>query len=382
MKKIAIIGASYLQEPLIEKAKSLGLETHVFAWEAGDVGEKSADRFYPISITEKERILEECQKIGIDGICSISSDLAAITVNYVADRMKLTGNSPECVERTTNKYHMRQCFEENGDPSPAYFRVGSAEELEGKDITFPAIVKPVDRSGSRGITKVYDRSQLAGAIEDALSVGFEKKAIIEEFVEGTEYSVEYISWEGEHHFLALTKKYTTGSPHFIETGHLEPAPVEGKVLARIKGVVEHALCSVGLRYGASHTEVIVTDAGDIKLVETGGRMGGDNIGSSLVELSTGYDFLKGVIDVALGIAPAPVTEHKGYAGIRFICDREDIRVLERVRKEMPGILVEEDVKEDISGQVTDSSTRFGFFTMASRDIRDIQRFMPDETLCR
>lgn len=382
MKKIAIIGASYLQEPLIEKAKSLGLETHVFAWEAGDVGEKSADRFYPISITEKERILEECQKIGIDGICSISSDLAAITVNYVADMMKLTGNSPECVERTTNKYHMRQCFEENGDPSPAYFRVGSAEELEGKDITFPAIVKPVDRSGSRGITKVYDRSQLAGAIEDALSVGFEKKAIIEEFVEGTEYSVEYISWEGDHHFLALTKKYTTGSPHFIETGHLEPAPVDDMVLARIKGVVEHALCSVGLRYGASHTEVIVTEAGDIKLVETGGRMGGDNIGSSLVELSTGYDFLKGVIDVALGIAPAPATEHKGYAGIRFICGREDIRVLERVRKEMPGILVEEDVKEDISGQVTDSSTRFGFFTMASRDIRDIQRFMPDETLCR
>ena len=84
MKKLAIIGASYLQEPLIEKAKSMGIETHVFAWAAGDVGEKSADYFYPISIVEKDEILKRCREIGIDGICTIASDLAVITVNYVA----------------------------------------------------------------------------------------------------------------------------------------------------------------------------------------------------------------------------------------------------------------------------------------------------------
>ena len=83
MKKLAIIGASYLQEPLIQKAKSMGLETHVFAWAAGDVGEKSADHFYPISIVEKEQILKTCQEIDVDGICSIASDLAMLTVNYV-----------------------------------------------------------------------------------------------------------------------------------------------------------------------------------------------------------------------------------------------------------------------------------------------------------
>ena len=68
MKKLAIIGASYLQEPLIEKAKSMGIETHVFAWAAGDVGEKSADYFYPISIVEKDEILKRCREIGIDRI--------------------------------------------------------------------------------------------------------------------------------------------------------------------------------------------------------------------------------------------------------------------------------------------------------------------------
>ena len=88
-RKIAIIGASYLQLPLLEKAKSMGLETHVFAWKCGDIGETVADHFHPISIVEKEKILEECQKIGISGICSIASDLAVITVNYVAEKMGL-----------------------------------------------------------------------------------------------------------------------------------------------------------------------------------------------------------------------------------------------------------------------------------------------------
>ena len=79
MKKLAVIGASYLQLPLIRRAKQMGIETHVFAWECGDVGETEADYFYPISIIEKDEILETCIKIGVDGICSIASDLAVLT---------------------------------------------------------------------------------------------------------------------------------------------------------------------------------------------------------------------------------------------------------------------------------------------------------------
>ncbi|MBR6159461.1 MAG: ATP-grasp domain-containing protein [Lachnospiraceae bacterium] len=377
MKSIAIIGASYLQEPLIQKAKSRGIRTHVFAWECGDPGEKSADIFYPISIVEKEKILTVCEQTGIDGICSISSDLASVTVNYVADKLGLICNSPDCVLHTTNKYMMRRRFEECGDPSPRFARVSSVDDIDTIDLDFPLIVKPVDRSGSRGVTKVYDRDHLIEAIDDALSVGFEKNVIIEEFVTGSEYSVEYISWEGEHHFLALTQKYTTGSPNFIETGHLEPAPVDEALLGRIKGIVEHALDSLQIRYGASHSEVMVSDAGDIRLIEIGGRMGGDNIGSSLVELSTGYDFLGGVIDVSLGIPPAVTLKKKSFAGIRFICGKEDLKVLEMIKKEDPGILVEENVRERMFEKVTDSSTRSGFFTIASGDLKDIQRYMPN-----
>ena len=88
-RDLAIIGASYLQLPLIEKAKEMGYTTHVFAWAAGDVGETAADYFYPISIVEKEEILQKCRQIGICGICSIASDLAMVTVNYVSEMMGL-----------------------------------------------------------------------------------------------------------------------------------------------------------------------------------------------------------------------------------------------------------------------------------------------------
>ena len=118
-----------MQEPLIEKAKNMGIETHVFAWKAGDVGEKSADFFYPISIVEKDEILKKCREIGVDGICSIASDLAAITVNYVAHEMRLVGNSPRCAMISTNKHLMRQAFEENGDPSPKSILVASIDDL-------------------------------------------------------------------------------------------------------------------------------------------------------------------------------------------------------------------------------------------------------------
>ena len=376
VNKIAIIGASYLQEPLIQKAKARGLETHVFAWAANDVGEKSADYFYPISIIEKDQILEKCREINIDGICTIASDLAVITVNYVAEKMGLIGNTMECVKVSTNKYFMRKCFEEHGDPSPKSTLVKSITDLDNINLKYPVIVKPVDRSGSRGIIELQDRSGLEDAIENAKVQGFEKYALVEEFATGQEYSVEYISWRGKHQFLALTKKYTTGSPDFIETGHLEPAPVDEETLLRVENVVSHALTSLGIQYGASHSELKISEDGEIKLIEIGGRMGGDNIGASLVELSTGYDFLGAVLDVALGIEPVYEKTKKSCAGIRFVFSKEDIEILKNIKKNNPEILVEEDIHNITGEKITDSSSRFGYFMFASDDIELLEKYLP------
>ena len=102
-EKIAIIGASEFQNPLILRAKEKGYESHVFAWEAGDIGEETADVFHPVSIVDKEKILEICRAEGIAGICSIGSDLASLTVSYVAEALGQRGNSMASAELSTNK---------------------------------------------------------------------------------------------------------------------------------------------------------------------------------------------------------------------------------------------------------------------------------------
>ena len=220
--KIAIIGANEFQNKLIIKAKEMGIETHVFAWEEGAVGKENSDFFYPISIIEKEKILEICKKIKIDGICSIASDLAMHTVNFVANELNLKGNSLECTELTTNKYKMRERLSKSNLPCPKYILINDIEKVNLDDLSFPLIVKPTDRSGSRGIYKVNNKSELEPAIKSALEESFSKEILIEEYILGDEYSIESISEKGIHKVLQITKKYTTGAPNFIERGHTEP----------------------------------------------------------------------------------------------------------------------------------------------------------------
>lgn len=379
MKKIAVIGASYLQLPLIEKARQMGCETHVFAWAANDVGEKAADFFYPVSIVEKEKILEICQNIGIDGICSIASDLAMVTVNYVAEQLGLTGNTVESTYWSTNKYAMRKAFEEHGDPSPQFQIVENVSSVDHMTLEFPVIVKPTDRSGSRGICKAYDRETVRQAVQRAIEESFEKKALIEEFVDGREYSVECISCEGVHKFLAVTQKYTTGEPDYIETGHIQPAALDEECVERLKNILFHALDTLGIRNGASHSEVKINERGEIRIIEIGGRMGGDFIGSDLVFYSTGIDFVKAVIQICLGEKPdlEPQGE-KLTAGVRFILNENDKTVYDTVLKETPSMVKKAELHETGKTQVKDSSTRWGYFLVVSKEREDVEKNMPKE----
>lgn len=362
-ENIAIIGASYLQLPLIKKAKEIGYITHVFAWKANDVGEAEADFFHPISIVEKEKILEECKKIQISGICSIASDLAVITVNYVAEKLGLNGNSISSTGKCTNKHLMREAFEMGKDPSPRSIEVDIGFDIKQLNLRYPIIVKPTDRSGSRGIFKLETQESLQEAVQCSIKESFENKALIEEYVDGQEYSVEHISYDGKHYFLAMTLKCTTGAPHFIETGHIEPAPIDDKTLEKVKRVVNHALDTLGIRNGASHAEIKINANGEIKIIEIGARMGGDCIGSHLVQYSTGYDFVKMVIDVACGKAPVfeKVCKPVSVESV-FIISEKDLEILENLKKNNPEKILDiVDFHPENIGHITDSSNRAGCY---------------------
>lgn len=364
-RKIAIIGGSYLQLPAVLKAKELGYEVHCFSWKDGAVCADYADYFYPISIIEKDNILKECQRIGIDGITTIASDVAVLTVNYVASNMGLISNPDEYSQITTNKYLMRQCFAENKVPSPRYTIADDANTYNIKAFKFPLIVKPTDRSGSRGVEKVLDPVQLDAAILRAKKESFSNAAIIEEFVTGREISVEAISYQGYHYILQITDKVTTGAPYFVELEHHQPSTIADEVKEQVKKIVLHALDTLHIEYGASHSELKITEDGDIRVIEIGARMGGDFIGSTLVQLSTGYDFLKGVIETAMGKFEKPAICEHHCSGVYFLSkETEYIKKYIEQSRIYPEI-VEAEITDETLRNIECSGDRSGYLIYQS-----------------
>ena len=372
MKKIAIIGANEFQNKLVLKAKEMGIETHVFAWEEGAIAKENSDFFYPMSIVEKEKILETCKEIKIDGVCSIASDLAMPTVNFIADRLGLIGNTLDCTLVTTNKYEMRKRLIANDLPCPQFNLIEKIEDLDLEKIEFPLIIKPIDRSGSRGIVKVTKKEELYEAIEIAKSVSFSKEILVEEFAEGNEYSVECISQNGEHHLLQITKKYTTGAPHFIETGHIQPSGLDEKIKNKVKEIILKSLTVLGIKNGASHSEIKIFN-NEIKIIEIGARMGGDFIGSDLVKYSTGIDFLKLVLEVALNNKIEIKSSNNICKNIlvRFIFNKKDIENFNLISEKYENNIKEYFMSEKLT-EVSDSSSRNGYYIMEFQDKKALE----------
>lgn len=361
--KLAVIGGSYLQLPLVLKAKEIGHEVHCFSWKDGAVCEEHADYFYPISILEKEEILDVCRKIRIDGIVSIASDAAVGTVNYIASKLGLIANPVEYTEMTTDKYSMRKQLQECGLPCPKFIAAVDKCDLSG--FRYPLIVKPTDRSGSRGVEVVTHENYLDSAVRHAQHESFTGSAIVEEYIPGHEISVESISYEGKHYILQITDKKTTGAPHFVELEHHQPSGLAHDIQDRVKEIVLKALDALNIRYGASHSELKITEDREIYIIEIGARMGGDFIGSTLVSLSTGYDFLKGVIQVALGEFENPAITEKKCSGVYFLC-KETERLKDTIlNKDRYPEIIDAEIFDNELREITNSADRSGYLIYQS-----------------
>ncbi|MCX6158517.1 MAG: ATP-grasp domain-containing protein [Ignavibacteriae bacterium] len=348
MKKLAIIGASYLQLPLVRKAREMGIETHCFAWLEGAVCKDECNYFYNISTIDKEEILEKCTEIGIDGILTIASDIAVPTVSFISNELGLIGNGYNVSNVSTNKFFMRERFIESNVPSPKFILTENIRNINLRKMNYPLIVKPTDRSGSRGVQKVTKYENLNDAVTRALSESFSNSAIIEEYIEGREVSVETISWDGGHYILAITDKVTTGEPHFVEIEHHQPTNLSIEVQNKIKKETVNALNALNIKYGASHSEYKITANNKVFAIEVAARMGGDFIGSDLVFLSTGYDYLKNTINVALGNFCKPIFGKQRYSGIYF---------LSYETQQIKQVIVENKIKEIVSKEITNEKLK-------------------------
>lgn len=382
-KKIAIIGANEYQNKLILKAKDLGLETHVFSWGKNEIGQKTADFFYEYDVTKVEEIAKKCEELCIDGVCSIASDLTNLTVNFIRKRLGFNRNSEQCIEVTTNKYSMRDALESGGSPVPRYY-LFDKEKKASKLTNFPYIVKPVDRSGSRGVTLVESPCEFDFAVTKSIKESFVSQAIVEEYVDGKEYSIESFSDNGVHHILQVTEKFTSESPNFIETAHIAPAVLDENKIREIKSIVSNALTNLNVNFGASHSEIKINSNRDIKIIEVGSRMGGDFIGSDLVYLNTKVDFLKLELLSALqiDIDPLELNPEKNDTQTACVIFSFSQKHFESVAKLLKNDLIDYGINQNFSGNVQSSNERYGYHLtkIANNKLKSIIEIIRNDTV--
>ena len=386
-EKCVIVGAGEFQLPLIRRARELGYETHVFAWGEVMVGRSHADHFYPIAITQKDLILSLCRDLQPACVVSAASDVAARTANCVSRALGLPAN-PKLTDLTsTNKYLMREAFRQHGITIPNFVLIDTdeAEEfvqnVESAGLRYPLIVKPTDRSSSIGVSKVTGTEELVAAVQVALAASVEGQVIVEEFISGAEYSCECISHAGKHHLVAFTQKLTTGEPYYLETGHLVPANLNSVEQDYLVSCVFECLDALQIKTGASHTEFKIAPSGEFRVIETAARMAGDYIGSDLLELATGHDYSKAVIDVAQGLPPETVpTNAQTYALARFIYSKDELGDLKRLKQENPNILVSESWSSPSDPQRKKGAAapprRLGYFIVNNHNLEEILQYTP------
>lgn len=306
MKKLMILGASVLQIPAIVEAKKMGIYVIAVDMNPNAEGFSYADKKIVVSTTDTKKVLEAARENDIDGIMTIASDRPMLTVAKVAKELNLIGIDEETAINATNKSKMRDALKKASVPIPMYFSVDDYDKYKEaiekiKNKNYKCIVKPADNSGSRGIRLIenYQEQELEKIYKYCKENSNSGCLVVEEFMQGSEVSVETISYKGICHVLQVTDKITTGPPYFVEMGHNQPSSLDKDTLEKIKKVAIDANKAIGIENGPSHTEIKVTIDGP-KVVELGARLGGDNITTHLVPYSTGVNMVKASINIALG----------------------------------------------------------------------------------
>ncbi len=317
-KKLGIIGCGIAALPILQKAREMGVETFCFALNEIDKTKGLPDHFIEVDIFDIDAIYKECLKVNLDGIIATSEISTEVTA-ILANKLGLPGNSIENGFAGRSKFLMRERVKNvSGVCQPKFFLYGDNEEF-----SYPVMVKALDGCGKNGITLARNEHEFKEAVTFAENTSSNGAVLIEEYIEsGVEYSIECLSCNDKHYIIQTTQKDSSGPPHFAEMGHHQPGvPRESEKFKLIEKSVSAILHAVGITNSISHVEIKITDDNKVYFIELGARAGGGYIGDTLVGLSTGYDFFKGAIDIALGQFTPPIIDWNAYSGIYYLCDK-------------------------------------------------------------
>ena len=367
-KAVLIFGVGPLQESIIKRSKKMGLYTVGIDPCADATCKDSVDSFEVVPGQDYEGHCAVVEKYGIDAIVTAATDKPLVMMARIAEKYGFPFYSVETAQWSTDKFQMKERFELGGVPHAQGRLISKADEAEG--LVFPVIVKPRDNSGSRGVKLCRSKEELETSMNEALEVSKLDTVLVEEFIEGPEYSIEGLHHDGKSEVIQFTEKKTTEFPYNVELGHIQPANISEESQQKIREIISKIGVALHFENCPSHTELKINESG-IFVIETSPRLGGDYITSTLTPLSTGVNLEDELLKISLGESINPQPKAVQYSGVRFFSFEEG-----SVIKHMPN---EEFVKSwphvvDFSfnlkegekvNRITSSLNRYGHLTLTA-----------------
>ena len=314
-KAVLVFGSGELQRSIIGRAHKMGLYVVGIDPCEDAFCKDDVDSFEVVGGQDYEGTCAVVEKHGIDAIVTAATDKPLVMMARIAEKYGFPFFSVETAKWSTDKFQMKQRFMEGGVPCAKGRLVKSVEETA--DLVYPVIVKPRDNSGSRGVKLCRSKEELTESMAEALEYSKLDSVLVEEFIEGQEYSIEGLHYDGKSEVIQFTEKKTTEFPYNVELGHKQPANLTEIQRNIIHEIVEKIGMALKFENCPSHTELKVNERG-VFVIETSPRLGGDFITSTLVPLSTGIFMEDQLLNIALG---EPVDTETGRieraAGVEF-----------------------------------------------------------------
>ena len=277
-----------------------------------------ADKHYNISIDEIDRIVEICKSEQVNGVVTSGSDFAAVCTNDIACRLGAVGNNHEKFIRAMDKHFVR----EKTAQIPELKQVQCCLYNGNIPNRYPVIIKPQTAGGKVGLTVAKNSIQFVEGIRNARHA-CDCEILIEEYVEGMKISVEALSYHGKHYVIQTCEAETSGAPNFVEIAHHLPGNIQEVARKRILVAIPKILDAIEFENGATDIDMKVDTEGNLYLIEVNLRGGGGNLASKLVELSTGFSYPQGQVEIALDGFQIPTSLESHWAGDYYLCSQSE-----------------------------------------------------------
>jgi biotin carboxylase len=300
-KKLLILTAGMWQVPVITRARELGLTVIATDQNSAAPGLALADVPELVSCLDIEAVLAVARKHRVDGVVAEQTDIAVVTAAHVTQELDLPGIDVDTALRATNKWLMREACRRAGVPIPQYRKVNSADEARqaAEEIGLPVVVKPVDGQSSKGVAKVWKISDIPHWYEGARLASRCGDVLVEEMLTGTESSAEGFHFGERLLVLGISEKWKCPPPHSFDVRLIYPASFPEATMNEIRDVNRRVIEALGIRFGVTHAEYIVTAEG-VFLLEAAARGCGAGVASQLIPAMTGFDPISARIRQALG----------------------------------------------------------------------------------